>query len=213
MLNLGVLVSGNGTNLQTILDRIADGYLAGCRVAVVISSRPKAYALERARAAGVPRLCVRKKAYENPDGFDAALVSALQEHGVDLVVTAGYTTVFGQSVIDAFQNRIINVHPALIPSFCGKGFYGLATHEKALEYGVKLTGATTHIVWLETDSGPVIMQKAVAVEEGDTPERLQKRVMTEAEQLILPETIRLFIEGRVSVEGRRTRIAPPSPQL
>ena len=207
MLNLGVLVSGGGTNLQAIIDRIADGYLAGCRVAVVVASRPRIYAVERAKAAGIPHLCIEKKSYADPADFDKALVAALKSYGVGLVVTAGYLTLFGQAVVDAFPNRIINVHPALIPSFCGKGFYGLAPHIKALEYGVKLTGATTNIVWLEADAGPIIMQKAVAVEEGDTPEILQKRVMTEAEQVILPETIRLFAENRVTVEGRIVKIA------
>jgi len=208
MTNIGVLVSGNGTNLQAILDRIADGSLPNCRVAVVIASRPKAYALDRARAAGVPGFCIERKKYDDLSRFDAALVGKLQEHSVDLVVTAGFLTIFGQAVVDAYTNRIINVHPALIPSFCGKGYYGLAPHEKALEYGVKLTGATTHFTWLDTDAGPIIMQKAVAVEEGDTPETLQKRVMAEAEQVILPETIKLFAEGRLKIEGRRVIIKP-----
>ena len=208
-MNIGVLVSGGGTNLQAIIDRIADGFLSGCKITVVIASRPRAYALERAKAAGIPCLCIEKKAFADPADFDNALIAALREHGVGLVVTAGYLTLFGQAVIDAFPNRIINVHPALIPSFCGKGFYGLTPHIKALEYGVKLSGATTHIIWLETDSGPVIMQKAVAVEADDTPESLQKRVMTEAEQIILPETIKLFAENRVTVEGRLVKIAAP----
>jgi phosphoribosylglycinamide formyltransferase-1 len=206
MTNIGVLVSGGGTNLQVIIDRIADGYLSGCTITVVISSRPGAHALERARAARIPCLCIERKKYTDLSEFDSVLISSLKEHNVDLVITAGYLTIFGQAVIDAYPNRIINVHPALIPSFCGKGFYGLAPHKKALEYGVKLTGATTHFIWLETDSGPIIMQKAVAVEEDDTPETLQKRVMTEAEQIILPETIRLFADNRISVVGRLVKI-------
>ena len=209
MLNIGVLVSGGGTNLQTIIDRIADGFLTGCHIAVVIASRPRIFAIDRAKSAGIPCLCIEKKTFANPAEFDIALVAALNEYNVGLVVTAGYLTLFGQAVVDAFPNRIVNVHPALIPSFCGKGFYGLTPHKKALEYGVKLTGATTNIVWLEADAGPVIMQKAVAVEDGDTPESLQKRVMTEAEQVILPETIKLFAENRVSVEGRIVKIAAP----
>ena len=209
MLNLGVLVSGGGTNLQAIIDRIADGFLAGCRISVVISSKPKAYAIERAKIAGIPALCVQKKKYPTLADFDKALVEALMSHDVSLVITAGYLTIFGQAVIDAFPDRIINIHPALIPAFCGKGFYGLEPHRKALEYGVKLTGATTHIIWLETDSGPIIMQKAVAVAEDDTPESLQRRVMVEGEQVILPETIRLFIEDRIRVEGRRVIISGP----
>ncbi|MCL2059030.1 MAG: phosphoribosylglycinamide formyltransferase [Oscillospiraceae bacterium] len=206
MMNIGVLVSGGGTNLQIIIDRVADGYLADCRVAVVIASRPKAYAIERARAAGIPCLCVERKKFTDPDAFDRALISALTEHGVNLVVTAGYLTIFGKAVVDAFPNRIVNVHPALIPSFCGKGFYGLAPHRGVLEYGVKITGATTHIVWPEVDSGPIIMQKAIPVEDGDTPESLQRRVMVEAEQVILPKTIRLFAQNRISVEGRIVKI-------
>ena len=209
MLDIGVLVSGGGTNLQAILDRISDGSLTGCRVVVVIASNPKAYALERAKAAGIPCLCIMKKNFKQSEDFDSALVAALYEYGVNLVVTAGYLTIFGQAVIDAFPDRIINVHPALIPSFCGKGLYGIEPHRQALEYGVKLTGATTHIVWLETDAGPIIMQKAVATEEGDTPESLQKRVMVEAEQVILPETIRLFAEDRIRVEGRIVKIKAP----
>ena len=206
MVNLGVLVSGGGTNLQAIIDRIEDGYLAGCRIVLVVASNAKAYAINRAKAAGIPCVCIAKKKFADPIDFDLALVAALKEHGANLVVTAGYLTIFGQAVIDAFPNRIINIHPALIPSFCGKGFYGLEPHRRAIEYGVKLTGATTHIVWLETDAGPIIMQKAVAVEEGDTPESLQKRVMAEGEQVILPATIRLFADNRISVEGRRVVI-------
>jgi len=206
MYNLGVLVSGGGTNLQVIIDRIADGYLGKCRISVVIASRRGAYALERAKASNIPGTVIARKKYENLNDFDDALVAELKAHNVDLVITAGFLTIFGQAVIDAFPNRIINVHPALIPSFCGKGFYGLEPHRKALEYGVKLTGATTHIVWPEVDSGPIIIQKAVAVEEGDTPESLQARVMAEAEQAILPETIRLFSENRIHVEGRKVSI-------
>ena len=208
MTNIGVLVSGGGTNLQAIIDRIEDGFLGNCRITIVISSRSKAYALERAKAAGIPALCIAKKKFSDPADFDGALVTALRDHAVDLAVTAGYTTIFGQAVVDAYPDRIVNVHPALIPSFCGKSFYGLEPHIRALEYGVKLTGATTHFVWAETDSGPIIMQKAVAVLDGDTPEVLQRRVMAEAEQVILPETIKLFSEGRLRVEGRRVRILP-----
>ncbi|MDR3120001.1 MAG: phosphoribosylglycinamide formyltransferase [Clostridiales bacterium] len=205
--NIGVLVSGGGTNLQAILDRVADGTLARCRVAVVIASRPGVYALERAKAAGVPAVCISRKRYVDLDAFDAALVEALRAYDVDLVVTAGFLTIFGKAVVDAYPNRIINVHPALIPSFCGKGFYGLTPHKKALEYGVKLTGATTHFVDLEADAGPIILQKAVEVAPDDTPESLQKRVMIEGEWSILPESIRLFSEGRLRVEGRRVMIA------
>ena len=206
MTNIGVLVSGGGTNLQVIIDRIAEGSLNKCKIVAVIASRPQAYALERAKAARIPALCVERRRFSDPADFDAALLNSLTGYGADLVVTAGFLTIFGQSVVDAFPNRIINVHPALIPSFCGKGYYGLTPHKKVLEYGVKLTGATTHFICLEADSGPIIMQKAVAVEDGDTPESLQRRVMTEAEQIILPESIRLFSENRLAVEGRRVRI-------
>jgi len=207
MVNIGVLVSGGGTNLQIIIDRIADGALPNCKIAAVIASRPGAYALERAKIHGIPHFCIQRKKFAAPEDFDQKLIESLNEYSVDLVVLAGFTTIFGQAVVDAFPNRMINVHPALIPSFCGKGFYGLTPHIKALEYGVKISGASTHFVWLETDSGPVIMQKAVAVKEDDTPESLQQRVMTEAEQVILPETIRLFCENRLRVEGRRVIIS------
>jgi phosphoribosylglycinamide formyltransferase-1 len=210
MTNIGVLVSGGGTNLQAIIDKINDGALSKCKITVVIASKPRIYALERAKTAGIPGLCIEKKHFPNPAEFDEALVAALRLHEADLVVTAGYLTIFGQAVIDAFPNRIINIHPALIPSFSGKNFYGLAPHIKALEYGVKITGATTHFTWLDTDAGPIIMQKAVIVEENDTPESLQKRVMEEAEQVILPETIRLFSENRLRVEGRRVIILDDS---
>ena len=206
MTNIGVLVSGGGTNLQAIIDKIEEGALSRCKITVVIAGNPRAYALERAKAARIPHLCIEKKTFADPADFDRALIGALRAHGAGLVVTAGYLTLFGQAVIDAFPNRIINVHPALIPSFCGKGFYGLAPHIKALEYGVKITGATTHFTWLDTDAGPIIMQKAVEVKADDTPESLQKRVMAEAEQVILPETIRLFSENRLRVEGRRVII-------
>ena len=209
--NIGVLVSGGGTNLQAIIDRIADGTLNRCRIAVVISSRRGAYALERAKAAGIPALCVQKKKFGTPEAFDGALIAALRDYKVNLVVTAGYLTIFGQAVVDAFPDGIINVHPALIPSFCGKGHYGLAPHIKALEYGVKVTGATTHFVSAETDAGPIIMQKAVKVADGDTPEALQKRVMEEAEREILTESIRLFSEGRLTVSGRIVTVARPAP--
>ena len=209
MTKIGVLVSGNGTNLQAIIDRIADGALNACRIAVVISSRSNAYALERAKSAGIPGVCVLRKKNGAPEEYDEAILETLKRYEVDLAVTAGFLTIFGNTVTDAYPNRIINVHPALVPSFCGKGFYGLEPHRKALEYGVKLTGATTHFITPETDAGPVIMQKAVAVKDEDTPESLQQRVMIEAEQVILPESIRLFSENRLHIIGRRVYIDPP----
>jgi len=208
-INIAVLVSGGGTNLQNIIDGIADGTLGRCRVAVVISSRPRAYALERAKAAGIDGICIQRKKFADPADFDAALLDALARYNSDLVVTAGYLTIFGQPVVDAYPNRIINIHPSLIPQFCGKGFYGLTPHERALEYGVKLSGATTHFVSLEADAGPIIMQKAVEVLAGDTPETLQRRIMEEAESVILPRTIKLFCERRLRVDGRIVTVLPP----
>jgi phosphoribosylglycinamide formyltransferase-1 len=207
MTKIGVLVSGGGTNLQAIMDRIADGSLNKCAIAVVISSRPGTYALERAARAGLPAVCLARRQYGDIDEYTRALIGELRARGAELVVMAGFLTITGRELIEAYPNRIINVHPALIPSFCGKGFYGLAPHQKALEYGVKVTGATTIFVTPEVDAGPIIMQKAVEVREGDTPESLQQRVMEQAEQAILPESIRLYSEGRLRVEGRRVVIA------
>ncbi|MDR1060421.1 MAG: phosphoribosylglycinamide formyltransferase [Clostridiales bacterium] len=207
MTQIGVLVSGGGTNLQAVIDRIADGTLGKCAIAVVISSRPGAYALERAARAGLPAVCVERRRHGDIDEYTRALVGELRARSVELVVMAGFLTITGRELVEAYPNRIINVHPALIPSFCGKGFYGLAPHQKALEYGVKVTGATTHFATLEADAGPIIMQKAVEVREDDTPESLQRRVMEQAEQVILPESIRLYSEGRLRVEGRRVAIA------
>jgi phosphoribosylglycinamide formyltransferase-1 len=207
MTKIGVLVSGGGTNLQAILDRVADGTLGGCSIVCVISSQPGAYAMKRAEDAGVPAVCVARKQFPDICEYTQKLLDALSAHDVGLVVTAGFLTILGRGLIDAYPNRIINVHPALIPSFCGKGYFGLAPHRKALERGVKITGATTHFVTAEADAGPIIMQKAVAIEEGDTPETLQQRVMEQAERIILPESIRLFCEGKLSVDGGIVRIA------
>jgi len=208
--NLGILVSGGGTNLQAILDRIEQGGLPLCKAAVVVSSRADAYALERARLAGVPAVCVPRKRCRGLAEFDARLLEALARHAVDLVVMAGFLTIVGAGFVDAYPYRIVNTHPALIPSFCGKGFYGLEPHRAALAYGVRVTGATTHFVTLGADEGPIILQKAVPVLPGDTPETLQRRVMEQAEWKILPESIRLFSEGRLRVAagGRRVEILP-----
>jgi phosphoribosylglycinamide formyltransferase-1 len=177
-------------------------------VAVVVSGKPGAYALTRAERAGVPTACLEKKRGAAPEAYDQKLLEHLAAYDVDLVVTAGFLTIFGQAVVDAYPNRIINVHPALIPSFCGVGCYGLRPHELALAYGVKVTGATTHFVTAEADAGPIILQKAVAVLPDDTPESLQQRVMREAEWVILPESIRLYSEGRLRTEGRRVTVLP-----
>ncbi len=200
MLKLAVLVSGGGTNLQAIIDRIADGTLEDVRIDVVISNNPGVYALERAKQAGIDALCISPKQFENRAAFNAALLAELQARQVDLVVLAGCLVVIPEEMVDAFPNRIINIHPSLIPSFCGTGFYGLKVHEEVLRRGVKVTGATVHFVDKGTDTGPIILQKAVAVEEGDTPQILQRRVMEQAEWQIMPQAIRLIAEGRVRVE-------------
>ncbi len=206
MLKLAVMVSGGGTNLQAILDAIADGSVTNAQVVRVVSNSSKAYALERAKKAGIPTVCVTRKTYPQPEEFDRALLEALQESKADLVVLAGCLVVLPQIVIDAFPNRIINIHPALIPAFCGKGFYGLAVHEAVLARGVKLTGATVHFADGGTDTGPIILQKAVEVCEGDTPEILQRRVMEQAEWVILPKAIDLIANGHVRVEGGKVHI-------
>lgn len=194
MFRIGVLVSGGGTNLQAIIDRIEDGFLANCVITSVVSSRADAYALERAAKHGIPAVCIARKSYESTDLYSRALAEHFLAEQVDLIVLAGFLTVLGEDFIKTFENKIINVHPSLIPSFCGKGFYGLKPHQAALDYGVKVTGATVHYVTGEVDGGQIILQKAVSVEEGDTPELLQARVMREAEHIILPEAIKLISE-------------------
>ena len=208
MLRTCVLVSGGGTNLQAILDRIADGRLAGVSVVRVISSDPEAYALTRAAAAGVEGVCVAPRAFASRAEHDEALLAAIDEAAPDLIVLAGYLVRVPVNVIARYRGRIINIHPALIPSFCGKGFYGLRVHEAALERGVKLTGATVHFVDEDMDTGPIILQRAVEVMDGDTPEILQRRVMEQAEWEILPQAIALIAAGRVATEGRSVRILP-----
>lgn len=208
MLKIGVLVSGGGTNLQAIINKIEDGYLHNCSIELVIASRQNAYALERANKHGIPAVCLARKEYSSIEDYDEALIRHFSDHGVELIVMAGFLSMVGSKFNNAFKNRIINIHPSLIPSFCGKGFYGIVPHQKALEYGVKVTGATVHFVELEYDSGPVILQKAVYINEDDTPETLQRRVMEEAEWEILPEAVKLFSEGRLVVEGRKVKILP-----
>ncbi len=206
MLKIGVLVSGGGTNLQAVLDRIESGTLGNCAVVTVVSSKPGVYALERAAKHNISSAVISRKDFASIEEYDRALGDHLESCGVDLVVMAGFLSILGEDFNRRFRNRIINVHPSLIPAFCGKGYYGLTPHRKALEYGVKVVGATVHFVELEADAGPIILQKAVEVMEGDTPESLQKRVMEEAEWVILPEAIRLFAEGRLVIEGRRVKI-------
>ena len=198
MKNIAVLVSGGGTNLQSLID----SDIQGGRITAVISSNPEAYALERAKKAGIPGYVVRRKDYPTNQAMTVALVETLKSLNIDLVVLAGFMTILTEEMVKAYPNAIINVHPALIPSFCGEGFYGLHVHEAALAYGVKLSGATVHFVSEECDGGPIIAQKAVPVLPGDTPEVLQKRIMQEAEWVLLPEAVSLFCQDRLEVRGR-----------
>lgn len=201
-----VLVSGGGTNLQAILDAIDAGTITNTEVAGVISNNPGAYALERAKAKGIPAVCVSPKQFADRAEFNEAWLAAAQSFEPDLVVLAGCLVVIPEAMVRAFENRIINIHPALIPSFCGTGYYGLKVHEAALERGVRVTGATVHFVDAGTDTGPIILQKAVYIQEGDTPQILQRRVMEEAEWKILPAAIDLIANGRVHVENGKARI-------
>ncbi|MDO4614787.1 MAG: phosphoribosylglycinamide formyltransferase [Lachnospiraceae bacterium] len=205
-LRLAVLVSGGGTNLQAIIDGIADGSITNTEIAAVISNNPGVGALDRAARAGVPAFVLSPKEYESRAVFNTALQEKIDSLGVDLIVLAGCLLKIPESLVEAYPNRIINIHPALIPAFCGKGYYGLKVHEEALKRGVKLTGATVHFVNADLDAGPIILQKAVAVQEGDTPEILQRRVMEEAEWKIMPEAINLIANGCITVEGMQVHI-------
>ncbi len=206
MLRIVVLVSGGGTNLQALIDAQHAGKIKNGKITCVISSKEGAFALERARRAGIEAKTVARKLYASAEEYDAVLLAVLQECRADLIVLAGFMSILGSSVTDRYANRIINVHPALIPSFCGKGYYGLRVHEAALSYGVKVTGATVHFVNNIPDGGAIILQKAVAIQSGDTPEILQRRVMEQAEWKILPQAVSLFCEGRIHVNGNRTEI-------
>jgi phosphoribosylglycinamide formyltransferase-1 len=197
MLNIAVLVSGGGTNLQAIIDSIESGRLKNVRIVKVISNKKGAYALERAQKHGIPAECISPGAYDNRPDYFNDLSASLRSSGAELIVLAGFLVVLSSDFVKEWEGRIINIHPSLIPSFCGDGFYGLKVHEKALERGVKVTGATVHFVDEGTDTGPIILQKAVYVEEGDTPEILQKRVMEQAEWIILPQAIEMFADGRL----------------
>ena len=207
MLKLAVLVSGGGTNLQAIIDAISAGKITNACISVVISNNANAYALERARAHGIEALCISPKDFESREAFNQAFLDKLNSYNVDLVVLAGFLVVLPEMMIKEYTNRIVNIHPCLIPSFCGKGFYGLKVHEGVLARGVKVTGATVHFVDEGTDTGPIILQKAVEVEQGDTPEVLQRRVMEQAEWVILPKAIDLIANGKVSVEDGHVIIA------
>ncbi|MBQ8053009.1 MAG: phosphoribosylglycinamide formyltransferase [Lachnospiraceae bacterium] len=200
MLRVAVCVSGGGTNLQAIIDAIKSGKIENAQIVRVVSNNKNAYALTRAGKAGIEGICVSPRDYESRELFNRALLARLQEAEPDLIVLAGFMVAVPACVIDAFRGRIINIHPALIPSFCGKGYYGLHVHEKVLERGAKVTGATVHFVDEDLDHGPILLQKAVEVKEGDTPEVLQRRVMEEAEWILLPRAISLIAQGRVTID-------------
>lgn len=200
MLKVAVLVSGGGTNLQAIIDSMADRKITNAEIVTVISNNKNAYALERANKAEIPAKCISPKDYESRELFNKALLEALEESDADLIVLAGFLVVIPEEIIEKYKNRIINVHPSLIPSFCGTGYYGLKVHEAALARGVRVSGATVHFVDKGTDTGPIILQKAVEVLDGDTPQILQKRIMERAEWVILPMAIDLIANGKVEVK-------------
>ena len=197
MLKVAVLVSGGGTNLQAIIDAVNEGKITNAQISLVISNNKNAYALERAKNAGIASMCISPKEYATRDDFHVALTKTLKNEGVDLVVLAGYLVAIPEMLVKEFPNKIINVHPSLIPSFCGVGYYGLKVHEAALARGVKVTGATVHFVDCGMDTGPIILQKAVDIEAGDTPEVLQRRVMEQAEWVILPRAIDMIANGKI----------------
>ncbi len=207
MLNIAVLVSGGGTNLQALLDAQDRGVFPRGRIVLVISSSPEAYALTRAQEKGIATAVLMKRSFPSPEAYDEALLALLQEHTIGLVVLAGFLSILSPAIIARYANRIINVHPSLIPAFCGKGYYGLKVHERALEYGVKVTGATVHFVDEVPDGGAIILQKAVEVQEDDTPQALQKRVMEQAEWVILPQAVALFCENQLTVRGRKVYVS------
>ena len=212
MLNVVVLVSGGGTNLQAIIDAVENGTITNTKIAGVISNNKNAYALERAKKHGIANCCICPKDYVNRATFNQKFLEKMDELNPDLIVLAGFLVVIPPEMIAKYRNRIINIHPSLIPSFCGTGYYGLKVHEAALARGVKVVGATVHFVDEGTDTGPIILQKAVEVEEGDTPEVLQRRVMEQAEWKILPKAIDLIANGKVKVEDGRTHIISAGSQ-
>lgn len=205
MLRIAVMVSGGGTNLQAIFDAIESGKITNTEVAVVISNKADAYALERANQHGIASACISPKAYATREEFNQALIETIDSYQVDLIVLAGYLVILPEALVSHYENRIINIHPSLIPSFCGPGFYGLRVHEAVLERGNKITGATVHFVDGGCDTGPIILQSAVEVKEGDTPELLQRRVMEEAEWNILPEAIDLIANGYIEVKDNKVK--------
>ena len=208
MKNIAVLVSGGGTNLQALIDAQARGEIVNGRLSIVISSAPEVYALERAKKADIPTCVLPRKNYPSSQGMTVALVEKLKELAIDVVVMAGFMTIVTKDLFEVYNNAVINIHPALIPSFAGPGCYGLHVHEKALEYGVKVSGATVHFVTEECDAGPIILQKAVDVLPNDTPETLQRRIMEQCEWKLLPQAVSLFCQDRLRVEGRTVQILP-----
>ncbi len=206
MKNICVLVSGGGTNLQSLIDAVENGEIRGARIAGVISSKEGVYALGRAQKHGIPSRIIARKAYESKQAFDQAILDALKAFRADFVVLAGYLAILGENIIQAYPNRIINIHPSLLPSFGGKGYFGLKVHEAVLSAGVKLTGATVHFVDEGTDTGPIIMQRAVRVYPDDTPELLQARVMEQAEHIILPQVVRLLVEDKIHIKQRKVYV-------
>ena len=205
MTRIGVLISGSGTNLQALMDAIDTGRIPNAKIVVVISNRRSAYGLERARAHGIPAECILKREFEDEEAFNRAILERLKYYGVDLVVLAGYLSILSPEVVRSYPNRIINIHPSLIPAFSGKGFYGERVHRAVLDYGAKITGATVHFVDEGTDTGPIILQCPVEVKDDDDVHSLAARVL-EVEHQLLPEAVRLFVEGRLAVEGRKVRI-------
>lgn len=208
MLRIVVMVSGGGTNLQAIIDGVASGDITNTEIAAVISNNRKAYALERAGKAGIPGIVVAPGDFESRESFHEALLETVDALQVDLIVLAGYLVVIPPKMTEQYENRLINIHPSLIPSFCGTGYYGLKVHEAALRRGVKVTGATVHFVDQGTDTGPILLQKAVSVMDGDTPKSLQERVMEQAEWVILPQAINLIANGRVKIKDGKVWIKP-----
>ncbi len=206
MINIAVLVSGGGTNLQVLIDAQKNGQIKNGNISLVLSSREDAYALERAKLANINTVTLKRKDFESAEVYTKEILSVLKSEKIDLVVLAGFMTILSDELTKEYENKVINVHPALIPSFCGKGFYGMHVHEAALERGVKLSGATVHFVNEVCDGGPIILQKAVEVKEDDTPETLQKRIMSECEWKLLPRAVSLFCEGRLEVVGNRVVI-------
>jgi len=206
MLRIAALVSGGGTNLQAIIDSIEQGKITNTKIEVVISNKKNVYALERAQKYGIPTAVISPKDYDNREDFNQTLLETIESYKVDLVVLAGYLVILPEVLIQRYKNKIINVHPSLIPSFCGTGYYGLKVHEAVLERGIKITGATVHFVDEGTDTGPIILQKTVQVLEDDSPELLQRRVMEEAEWNILPEAINLIANGRLQIKNNRVYI-------